>query len=183
MNYHYIDLPHLEDISKIVLKHLPPQFYKETLFSMTHPDVFKPCKPLVAAIETIRPWDEIQEIAVISVNNVTAMPIHVDQDNNTTWALNIPIQNCLETYTSFYRVLENQTPDVMAHERTYGTVFANYRLDQVEEIDRLYLTKAAFFNTQVPHRAFNFSDEMRIIISVRFKTECDIAKYFDNKVE
>ena len=177
MNYHYIDLPYLEDISRIILKHLPPQFFKETLFSTIPSVVFKACTPLIAAVETIRPWDEIAGIAVISVNNTTPMPIHTDTEIDTVWALNIPIQNCVETYTSFYRILDNQTPEILSHEKTYSSTYANYRMDQVEEIDRLYLHKPAFFNTQVPHRAFNFSEEIRIILSVRFKTECDIAKY------
>ena len=177
MNYHYIDLPYLEDISRIILKHMPPQFFKETLFSVMPSEVFQECTPLIAAIETIRPWCETAEIAIISVNNIMPMPIHTDTIIDTAWALNIPIQNCVETYTSFYRLLDNQIPEILSHEKTYGSTYANYRMDQVEEIDRLYLHRPAFFNTQVPHRAFNFSEETRLILSIRFKTECDIAKY------
>ena len=45
--------------------------------------------------------------------------------------------------------------------------YNGYKESDVEEIDRIYLNKAAFFNTQVPHSAINPTDEPRIILTIR----------------
>jgi hypothetical protein len=170
LRYKYIDLPRIEDIQRLVLPYIPSDVYKYTVFKSLPEFQFSLCKPLVEAVEVIRPWNDISYIAMITVAPHDKLPTHIDWDlKDNPWALNIPIYNCDDTVSIFYRLKdENCEPKVIYQD--HGDPFYYYSGDQTEELERFYLTKAAFFNTQVPHSALNTTDKARIIISIRFKT-------------
>jgi len=169
-NYQYIDLPKLDEISTVIMRYLPEDIKKYTVFKSLPEKQFALCKPLVEAVETIRPWNDIYYIAMIAVAPHDKMPTHIDWDmKDNPYSLNIPIFNCDKTPSVFYKLKdENCKPKVVYQD--HGDPFYYYESDQTEELERFYLTKAAFFNTQVPHSALNTTDKARIMISVRFKT-------------
>lgn len=78
--------------------------------------------------------------------------IHKDEDNSP-WALNIPIQNCDKSYTIFY---DN---------------------DKIE-VGRTTLTSPHFLNIESYHQVVNRGDSNRLVISFRFtgKDLADVIK-------
>jgi hypothetical protein len=170
MHYKFIDLPNLNLIAERILKHTPDDYKQKDMYKTLPVDFFTACKPLVDAVETIKPWSDIFSIGMITVKPHSKLPIHTDlgQVMETKYALNIPIYNCEKPYTVFYRPKDNIIPREAFQE--HGDSFTHYRDDEVIEIGRMHLYKAAFFNTQIPHGIVNPTDESRIIISLRSKT-------------
>ena len=168
--YKFIDLPNLDNVSNIIMQYVPEEVKKYTVFKSLPDKQFALCKPLVEAVETIKPWSDIYYIAMITVAPHDKLPTHTDWDmKDKPYALNIPIYNCAKTPSIFYQLKDkNDKPKVIYQD--HGDPFYYYDSDQTEEIERFYLTKAAFFNTQIPHSALNTTDEARIMISIRFKT-------------
>ena len=171
ITYQYVDIPNLSDISKIIMRYVPEEIKTQTLFRSLSEKQFSLCKPLVEAVETIKPWDDIDYIAMITVAPNSKLSIHIDWDDikDRPYALNIPIYNCATTPSIFYRLKDKDT-QTKAIYQAHGDPYHYYDEDQTEEIERFFLYKAAFFNTQIPHSAVNDTDEPRIIISIRFKT-------------
>jgi hypothetical protein len=169
-NYKFVDLPNLNNISNIIMQYMPEEVKKHTLFKSLPEKQFSLCKPLVEAVETIKPWSDIFYIALITVAPRAKLNIHVDWDDmkDSPFALNIPIYNCAKTPSIFYRLKDNAETKVVYQD--HGDPYHYYDESQAEEIERFYLTKAAFFNTQTAHSSINDTDEPRIVISVRFKT-------------
>lgn len=168
--YKFIDLPYLEDISRIILEYVPDDVKKYTVFKSLPEKQFALCKPLVQAVQSIKPWTDIYYIAMIVVAPHDKLPTHIDWDmKENPYALNIPIYNCDKIPSIFYK-LKDQDCEPKVIYQDHGDPFYYYDSDQTEEVERFFLTKAAFFNTQVPHSVFNTTDEARIMISVRFKT-------------
>jgi hypothetical protein len=148
MNYQYVDMPNLEEISKKVLEKIP-DFHKDNSAYKSYDKKF---------------FGEI-EILKESVEKLK-LPIHIDYGpvEKTKYSLNIPVYNCEKTYTVFYKIKEG----AQLEKKSAGINYYNgYKESDVEEIDRIYLNKAAFFNTQVPHSAINPTNEPRIILTMR----------------
>jgi len=176
MNYQYVDIPNLDEISEQVL-HKIPEFHKDNSscnFKNCDKNFFKEIKILKDFIETLIPWDEITHTAIVCTGSKSRLPIHVDRhpDKVHQYALNIPVYNCLNTYTIFYKIRDRNKFN-LSTDLYYGknpkTQYSYFVYDQsdVEEIDRLYLNKAAFFNHQIPHSAVNDTNEPRIVLSIR----------------
>ena len=175
MNYKLIDLPDIEKIADIVYKRLPIEYRTRTLFQSLPLEVFGPFETLFQSINTFKTKEDIVNIAIVSCKSHSRSPVHVDTiaDGHVS-AINFPIYNCKDTYTCFYKILNNAEPRTAVQE--HGDPYLDYDLKDLEEIDRLYLHKAAVFNTQVPHGIINETDETRIILSVRFNTPIDMSK-------
>ena len=78
MNYHYIDIPNLEEISKQVLD-LSPELHKNTnIYKSYGKEFFGSIVTLVESVETLKPWKEIFDIALVSTKPKSKLPIHVD---------------------------------------------------------------------------------------------------------
>jgi hypothetical protein len=169
-NYKFIDFPKLDEIQKIILQFIPEDVKKYTVFRSLPENKFALCKPLVEAVETIKPWSDVYYIAMITVAPHDKLPTHTDWDmKDKPYSLNIPIYNCDKTPSIFYKLkIPDDQPKVIFQD--HGDPFYYYSADQTEEIERFNLTQTAFFNTQVPHSALNTTSEARIMISVRFKS-------------
>jgi hypothetical protein len=170
LRYKFIDLPKLEEISNTILPYIPTEVHKYTVFKSLPEKQFSLCKPLVEAVESIKPWSDIYYIAMITVAPYDKLPTHIDWDmKDKPWSLNIPIYNCAKTPSVFYK-LKSPDAEPKVIYQDHGDPFYYYSSDQTEEVERFHLTKAAFFNTQVPHSAVNNTSQARIMISVRFKS-------------
>jgi hypothetical protein len=174
MHYKFIDLPNLDLIAQRILKYVPEDYKKKNNLYSLPIEIFTACTPLVEAVETIKPWSDLDYIAMIVALPNIKMPIHTDTGSlvENKYSLNIPIYNCEKPYTAFFRVKDHisgveQTHATMA---TQNNNYINYNETDVVEIGRMHLYKAAFFNTQVPHTVINTTDDLRIMISVRSKT-------------
>ena len=184
--YKHIDLPHMAEIQKAVLEKLDKSYFKTTIFKVCSPDDFE-FPLLVEAVETIKPWNEVAHISVISqepfVHKNNDKNVHKDvmslteRGQEQPVCLNIPIYNCEETYVAIYKQLQ----DPYLYRGTYPNGHTweawHWRPGGVEEIDKLYLHKPALFYTQMPHGIINETKNVRIIISVRFSTPIDLETF------
>jgi hypothetical protein len=178
MHYKFIDLPNLKEIQERILRNLPQDLKTRTLYITLPTNVFETCVPLVHAVETIKPWSEIDNIGLVVVMPNGKIPIHTDIGKiiDTKYSLNIPIYNCERPYTAFYRSLIEVQGDVYV-QQPHGDSLIRYDESVMQEIARMHLYKSAIFNTQVPHGITNPTDEPRIVVSIRFLTPFDLSNF------
>lgn len=159
-------MPNLEEISKQILDKIPIFHKNNSAYKSYDKEFFGEIQVLRESVEKLKPWNEIFDVAIVSTKRKCKLPIHVDYGpiEQTKYSLNIPVYNCVKTYTVFYRVKEG----VQYQKQSAGiNSYNGYEESDVEEIDRIYLNKPAFFNTQVPHSAVNDTEEPRIILTIR----------------
>ena len=178
MHYKFIDLPNLKEIQEKILRNLPQDLKNRTLYITLPTNAFETCTPLVHAVETIKPWSDIDKIGLVVCQPNIKIPIHIDlgeQIIKHKFAINIPIYNCEKPYTAFYRSLLEDRGDVYV--QPHGDSLIRYDESVMQEIARMHLYKSAIFNTQVPHGITNPTDEPRIAVSIRFSTPFDLSKF------
>ena len=179
MHYKFIDLLNLDEIQEKILRNIPEDSRSRSDLLVFTPDVFEKCVPLVHAVETIRPWSEVHAIGLFVVMPKEPQSVHRDLGHiaETKYALNIPIYNCNIPYTSFFRVIkEPETTEVEFSTENRIYQYMQYDDDCVQEIARMHLYKPAIFNTQIPHKISNPTDDVRIVMSLRFTTALDLSK-------
>lgn len=175
----FIDLPNIEKIGEIVWRHIPPEEKNQISYRSTSVELFSKCKPLVEAVEIIKPWSDVREIGLVLVKPHSRLYIHTDLGELTIkhkYALNFPIYNTENVYTVFYKAKENVEGKITYQQ--HGDPFVYYDEEDVYEIDRMTLTKAAFVNTQILHTVINSTDEPRAAITLRFNTPFDFTEIF-----
>jgi hypothetical protein len=183
MHYKFIDLPNVDKIQEQILRNLPQDLKSRTLYMTFADDAFKKCVPLVHAVETIKPWSEIDVIGLMVCMPHANIPIHTDLGKiiETKYSLNIPIYNCDRPYTSFYKPLEGTAQNIWVLPDALPSgddqTLSRYHENDVQEIARMHLYKPAFFNTQIPHGIINPTDDVRIVVSIRFSTPFDLSKF------
>jgi hypothetical protein len=107
----------------------------------------------------------ITNIATIEIAPKSKGTLHTDNYRNTL-ALNFPVFNCEDSYTSLYKIVEGE-PALMVYPN--GLTHTDFGSCSLSEIARYTIrNKAILFNTKVPHRVFNNSDKPRLAVSFRF---------------
>jgi hypothetical protein len=98
---------------------------------------------------------------------------HVDCADWTerSFALNIPIQNCHNSYTIWYDVEISEGIENYGLASRYPGSLGFLEKDIKGEIGRLPSTQPAFINVGLPHRPMTFHNEPRLSISTRFSPE------------
>ena len=91
--------------------------------------------------------------------------IHVDT-NDTTLAINIPLENCDDSITSFWKTL--MPPEM--RKTPNGFSYGFYDPRHCRKIAEFKLTRPVIFNSLVAHNVSNPTDKWRRAISLRFKT-------------
>lgn len=107
----------------------------------------------------------IHNIATIELPPKFHGSLHIDSQKNSL-ALNFPVINCDDSYTSLYKI-DSGIPSVVKMEN--GLTRLSFDDCDAVELTRFYLKHhAVLFNTKIPHQVFNFSDKTRLAISFRF---------------
>jgi len=177
--YKFIDLPNIEKIGEIVWRHIPPEEKNQLSYRSSSVELFSKCKPLVEAVEVIKPWSDVREIGLVIVKPNSKLYIHTDLGELTIkhkYALNFPIYNTENVYTVFYKAKDNVEGKITYQE--HGDPFVYYEEQDVYEIDRMNLTRAAFVNTQILHTVINPTTEPRAAITLRFNTPFDFTEIY-----
>jgi len=92
--------------------------------------------------------------------------IHSDygSPDRSPLAINIPLQNCAESITKFWKANKpveiRQTPE--------GTPYRYINVNDCEQISELKFTKPFIFDTSIPHNVVNPQNVWRRGISLRF---------------
>jgi hypothetical protein len=134
---------------------------------------YENCRPLVDAVNQICSWQDINYILFLNARPGLEI-IHQDSaEHEYYWALNIPILNCKDTYTSIYDPLPGEQ-GITVSKDDGGYIL--WQKNQVKEIDRMYLTQPMIFNIASIHCIHNSSDQPRVSISIRMK--CDLLEKY-----
>ena len=185
--YAHVDLPHIEEITTIILEKLDRFYFENTIFKIFPPTKFE--HPLlVESVSKIKPWNEIAHASIITTQPFAHHKdphtnIHQDIMTLTEWGqeqavcLNIPIFNCDKTYVAIYEQLQDpyRLQGTYKNGHTYEAL--HWKQDWCREIDRMFLPKPALFYTQMPHAIINETNESRIILSIRFSTPIDLDEF------
>jgi hypothetical protein len=107
----------------------------------------------------------ISNIATIEIAPKSRGSLHTDSYRNTL-AMNFPVFNCENSFTCLYKIVDGapflkMNPNGLTH-----TDFSECVM--LETARYCIKDKAILFNTQVPHRVFNNSDNPRLAVSFRF---------------
>lgn len=87
-----------------------------------------------------------------------------NSDTKSLLALNIPFRNCENSETKFYRDSEKNKHVFI------GDMLPEIApLDEANKISSYVLDRPILFETQVLHAVFNYSDQPRVAISLRFE--------------
>lgn len=149
----YVDLDPIEvnTLKKIYLDHLPQSRH----FFQT----------LDLGIKEFAGRPVFKTVLIIAQPNSVGV-IHKDyrpHDNNQL-AINIPLQNCDNAVTEFWET--NDTNQSIEYSSS-GSPFIGHNRNQCKKLDGFRLTKPVVFRTDIPHSVDNFSDQLRLAISLR----------------
>lgn len=86
-----------------------------------------------------------------------------------TVALNIPLENCDESLTLFYKLKDEKQEDV--YYPTYNC--GGHAHDNLIEVERFKLTKPAVLRVDVPHGVHNPSVNPRTVATFRFENDLE----------
>ena len=127
------------------------------------------CPSLRDYLQKINLLDRWSDTGVVVLNN-SSLSIHSDSLNpKRVYALNIPISNCENSYTIWYKVKDGVKPIIDKYGGPKKMVYSfQYPAEGVEKIDRMESSNPAFVNVKVPHSGISFSDSPRCLISLRF---------------
>jgi hypothetical protein len=97
--------------------------------------------------------------------------VHIDNIDykERCFSLNIPILNCEDSWTVWYKTKENS--GVAGYIPHYSMALGFSELDIEGELGRMPATQPAFINVGLPHRPWSNHVEPRIILSTRFNPE------------
>ena len=96
--------------------------------------------------------------------------LHIDyrpHDNNTL-AINIPLINCKNAITEFWKSPESSSVEYTPSGVPYLSCGDR---STCTKIDEYRLVQPVLFNTSIPHSVNNYSDKPRIAISLRLETD------------
>jgi hypothetical protein len=97
--------------------------------------------------------------------------LHIDHrphDNNTL-AINIPLINCDNAITEFWK--SNKTSSVVEYSPSGSPYLSCGDRTTCTKIDEYRLDRPVLFNTSVPHSVNNYSKEPRMAISLRLEQD------------
>lgn len=174
MYYKVISIPNIGNIQQQIIQYMSNSLTGvETGFYAVNSAVLKPKWTLLTEyLNTKNLLDRWQGVGVSVLNNKD-MNIHTDSnDPNRIYALNIPVLNCNNTYTVWYKEKAPNAFKNSSYSSSGNSVDYNeYPLDSVEEVKRLESCNCAFVNVKIPHRGISMHYKPRFLISLRFSPD------------
>ncbi|NBX48506.1 hypothetical protein EBT25_00970 [bacterium] len=151
----------LQDLFK---RYVPEYFFTiETPLHFTHPSTIPPF-----TFEGVT----FSEFRIVCIEPESTGVIHTDQQY-PTWgtrlALNIPLANCDQSTTRFWRC----TPSSEKESQIAPTQnsYKSWQKEECEYLTEYCLTRPVLIDTEVPHCIENFGSKRRVSISIRFKED------------
>jgi hypothetical protein len=135
-------------------------------------------------LKRVELYERRSNTAIISNQRDHAFPIHADGDNeaNRCFALNLPVYNCDQSYTVWYKGTRSDRPGEytdVSDKRSYA-IF--YDEATAVEIDRMPASTPAIVNISVPHRPVTLHNNLRYLVSTRFNPELfDIVQEYNTQ--
>lgn len=96
--------------------------------------------------------------------------IHIDHDRHSNCRINLPILNCEDTETRFYKTLVEPIKTLQAN----GVPFLNLDPAKCVQVDQFYLTQAVIFRNDQPHQVIsNNPNTPRISCTIGFNEDIE----------
>lgn len=166
---------------------------REDSFTMFTVEELSSSPTLVSIIKDLGLYEYWQPGPIITTGPYKAIPIHMDYNLNYQWSSNelnskvinacnqfdifkyqdvrretilFPIHNCENSVSYFYELKPGKSTKLLqTHQGLYYHI-AEYQ--DVEECASFVLTEPTIFNITKLHTAVNFSNKIRVTLSVRF---------------
>lgn len=174
--YSLFNVPNLEQIQK---EFLPLRAYYIDKISVFNPLSRSELEEKVPAfsnfLKQIDLYDRWITTSMCTIPPGQNYPLHIDSLNNTGRfvALNIPIINCENTYTTWYDAEVKE----LIWDKLHGHIDSTYDeachcdWDTSKEIKRVESKDPMLINVSIPHSVFNPTDKFRFLVSTRFTPE------------
>jgi len=153
-------------------------------------DIKNHCPVAMSILKSLGIDHLLVTVGIIVVNSEYHYPIHIDSANpaRQSIGLNIPVLNCADSYTAFYKVsrieYEKWPPRyLVGSEMAAGSVMCAE--EDAVEIARCDANVPHWINVQVPHKPICNHNKLRINSSFRFEhtiNEIINSDYFEEKL-
>jgi hypothetical protein len=153
---------------------IPQEHFTGTAVTPCFPKFFTENIYLKMCVEHVKPWEDIEFINIISV--WSDLHTHIFSDNIThrpcRYSLDIPLSNCIDTYTEFFEPTElfTEATELTNQIMPENTTFYSYEPEEMKLVDKLYLRMPAIVDITAPRRHANHNDKPKIFLSILFKT-------------
>ena len=183
--YKLVDVPNWYNVAREVEKRIPEEMLTEHGVHYCNSHYLLPAPGLIPLIEFFSPLNNLFHFSIINLlpnRPIDDCPIHIDNIDFQV-VLNIPIYNCENVKTKFYKFEsgEEETRLVIEYDKKTNTKETNnYQLcptHLMKEIDSFVLTQPTFINNSIPHTACNYTNDRRTVFNIRFKTPIDPKFY------
>ena len=139
------------------------------------------CPVLCEQLRQMKLLKMLSFIGFITVNPEMKFPMHIDNNpGELEIALNIPVENCHDSYTVWYNAEISPNPPVPYIKTIDGSDAENTAMliDEASavEIDRFSADVPAWININVPHNLMCSHDLVRVGASLRFN---NLHKFWD----
>ena len=201
-NWYYspVNIPNLAEIQKEMLFYYNRKYEYSKAFNPKYINIFKRTMneqdyPATAEyLKSVGLYDKFYRI-LLSQNQSNAPDDNVKTEETTTgpavhvdtvdpyecqFSLNIPLQNCNNSYIGFFKTStpEMLKPAFLENDKRHGSNFAWMPAQYAEEITRAEMIQPILVNTTILHRGISDNAD-RAICCFRFKpelTDDDIAR-------
>ena len=168
------------DLTNFAYKTVVP--IKQVGFYFIDPSVVEEHSPTCASLlKRLNLYDRWAQAGLsVTINDVHwgYNAVHIDHHdiNARCFAFNIPLINCHDSYTVFYRSKTKNTGKKFVtswvhkgEDHKNVLIFEND--NDLEEIARYSANQCAFINVSVPHRPVTEHDKFRVVLTNRFTPE------------
>lgn len=174
--YKIIDLPNFDSIQRllrVVIQTIDLASEDGVYPSMSGIDIHEMSRSILPLVDSMvdvglyRHW-----VATSLVLTYKEIPIHKDNAREFDYSLNLPILNTENTYTTFYKSMEEPTTLYLPN----GLPYDAYDKQHCVEIDVVELLQPTIFNVKVPHGVtIHNKTTPRISLALRLNnTECEV---------
>jgi len=164
MKYYYpIEIPNLQIIQDKVFKLFPNEYIsKRALFYLPN-ELFLNVTELKATLDTLGLTNSIRKFGFMILPAGHRTALHVDS-GDTTFSLNIPIRNYVNTKVDFYT---STVEPVNTHDPNSPLGFWEYNLKDCVHVDTIEMTGSNIINVKEIHMVTNNNILPRITLLIR----------------
>ena len=134
------------------------------------------CPALCSYLESRDLLERWKRTACVKMRPHSSLVPHIDNPNipERKWAINIPIKNCENSYTVFYSAPQ-KVIDKKRDRNAHGNLVQKIEFspDEITEIDRVESDVPYYCNTKIIHSGANPTNDVRILLSLRFEPDID----------
>ena len=172
--YKHLDIPNFEHISRKLERFVASVnvIKMGTFFNPFKAEEVLKWVPEITSVLRVLDITDFYSVAIIRALPSSIAPNFPHTDimplPDQQVALNWPVYNCKDTYTTFYELKPDQKPE---HNKLINNMpYERVTYDQVVETHRIKIDRPTLIRYDVLHAVVNKTNSVRITASLRFKT-------------